>query len=49
MNMRGIYRGAARWLREQVRPDASDGVVLLVGGMAAVGLLLIAALWGIPT
>ena len=47
----GVYlRGLARWLRGAVtsQQDASEGLVLLVGGLAAVGVVAIAAVWGLP-
>lgn len=49
MNTRDVYQGVMRWWYAQGQTDASDGTVLLMGGLAAIGLLLIAIIWGLPT
>ncbi len=50
--MAAIYRGiehARRWLQSQtIDQDRQDNLVLLVGTLAAGGILAIQFLWGLP-
>lgn len=44
-----LYRAARDFGRWQADvPDARDGLVLIVGGLAAIGVLVIALVWGLP-